>query len=152
MAFTTVEKVRSMFRSLTLDGAKSAITTAEVEAWIDEVSAIVCGCLDQFYDLDNVGAKSALILCRIETFKTAGIVDDVLNNYPDAKSKPMYDEKGSKLLKKYTPQWDEKNCQWCAPLAKLPDTKFLGLPSTTTKISIQNTTTAPTFKKGVDAW
>jgi len=151
MAFTTVEKVKSMFRNLTLDGSASALTTAEVQLFIDEASAVVSSCLKEFYDMDNVGTNSALILSRIETFKVADIVDDILNNYSEASQKPFYGKKAEKLLEKYIPRFNEKSCEWCDPMAKLPDTPYKGLPSTTTQVTIKNTA-GPTFKKGVDSW
>ena len=151
MAYTTVAKVKSMFRNLKTDGTNSALTTAEIQIWIDEVSAAVVSCLSQFYTMTSVGSNSELILSRIETFKVAGIVDDMLNNYAEAKSKPMYDKKGENLLQKYIPQYNTKKCEWCDPLAKLPDPPFIGLPSSTTEMSVQSQGPA-TFKKGVDAW
>jgi len=151
MAYTTVTKVQSMFRNLKLDAANSALTTAEIQLWIDEVSAAVSSCLVEFYDMTSVGPNSELILSRIETFKVAALVDDVLNNYSDAKAKPQYDTKGDKLLEKYIPRYNTKSCEWCDPAAKLPDTPFKGIPSSTTEISVQSQGPA-TFKKGVDAW
>ena len=72
-------------------------------------------------------------------------------NYSDAKEKPQYDKKANALLAKYIPVYNEKKCQWCDPMAKLPDTPFIGVPSSTTEMSVQSQGPA-TFKKGVDAW
>lgn len=151
MGYSTVSKVQSMFRNLKLDANNSALTTAEIQVWLDEAHEEIYSCLEQFYKLESAGARSLLILSKIETLKVAALVDDVLNNYSEAKMKPQYDKKAMDLLAKYIPQFNKTKCEWCDPIALFPDTPYNGLPSSTTAISVQSQGTA-TFKKGVDAW
>lgn len=151
MAFSTVTKVQAMFRNLKLDAANSALTTAEIQVWLDEAYEEILSCLEQFYTMSSAGPRSLTILSKIETLKVAALVDDVLNNYSDAKLKPQYDKKADAILEKYIPRFNNSKCEWCDPEAKLPDTPYLGLPSSTTEMTVQSQGPA-TFKKGVDSW
>lgn len=151
MSYSTVTKVTSMFRNLKIDQPNSALTTAEIQEFLDETQVEINSCLSRFYDIPNIGSDTQIVLGKVEYLIVAGIVDDILNNYAEAKLKPQYDKKGRELLAKYMPTLDKKSCEWCDPMALLPDTTYKGLPSTTSSISVSQQNTRQ-FKKGIDTW
>jgi len=155
MAYTTVEKIKTMFRAFTSSTTNAAVTDASITEFIAEIDAIIDSRLSSFYELPiDAGNTAALaILGRVSRLFVAAILDDILNTYSEADKKPTYKKDAETLLNSLVPQVD-KSGKWFAPLSPLPNVLQLGIPGNpNTQATIKvSSNEDPTFKKGVDAW
>lgn len=153
MSYATVDNIKSMFRDFS-DNADAAVTDAEIQEFLDDADAIIDAKIGTLYTLpitigDN--PKSWAILRRLESFKVAAIVDDILNSYGEADKKPMWGKRAHELMLELVPPIDKKTCKQCEPTMKLLDATYLGTNMQKSKIKLSQTT-EPIFQKGVDKW
>ena len=153
MSYATVDNVKSLFRNLTTD-AQSAVTDAEIQDFLDDADEIINAKIGTLYLLpitEGANPKSFKILKRLESFKVACIVDDILNSYGEADKKPGWCKKAKELMNELVPPKDKKTCKQCEPTMKLSDASYLGTRSQKSKVKISSTT-GTVFKKGSDNW
>lgn len=155
MSYATPAQVKAMFRNITANASNQAITDAVLQEWLDEAEGVINSRLKYYYALpitSGSNPQSAVILRKIERLMVACQVDDTLNSYTDKQKKPQYCKQSMEMLDMYAPKPDPKTCKLCEPASRLPDATYLGVQNPDRKFSAQVTDTAPTFKKGVDAW
>ena len=151
MAYTTIAKVKAMFRNFTGNTSNQAITDATLTEWITAKDARINSRISRYYELPIIASESLLILEEISCLMVAHQVDNVLNNYTDAQKKPDYAKQADALLNEYAPL-PKDNCKPCEPVSRLPDATYTGLQNDKRRLSVSVTTTAPIFQKGVDSW
>lgn len=153
MSYATVDNVKSLFRDFA-DNSDPAVTDTEIQEFLDSAFSIINAKIGTLYSLpiSNVGNPDSFeILKRLETFKVACIVDDILNNYSEADKKPSWCKKAKALMYELVPPMDPKTCKQCEPTMRLPDATYLGTSTQKNRISI-GPTTGTIFKKGQDNW
>lgn len=152
MSYATPENVKSLFRNFA-DTTEAAVTDAEIQEFLDDAAEIIDAKIGTIYLLPiTVGEnpKAFKVLRRLETFKVAAVVDDILNNYSEADKKPMWDEKGNALMKELVPKRNAKGVQ-PDPTMKLSDATYLGTATQKNRVTLSKTS-GTIFKKGVDTW
>ena len=85
MSYATVEEIRSMFRDLD-DTSEAAITTAEIQLFLDNNTAIIDAKIGTLYTLPITLIDNPLsfpILKQIQMFLVASVVDEILNSHSD---------------------------------------------------------------------
>ena len=152
MSYATPADVKACFRNFA-SSTEAAVTDIKIQAWLDATSAMIDGRIGTLYALPINETDSPLsfeILKQIESFKVAGIVDDVLNTYSEADKKPLWEKRAMDMLKELVPPKDSKGNQ-PSPTTKLPDATYIG--TQTQKSTIRaSSTNAPIFTKGGDNW
>ena len=132
MAYTTVAKVKTMFRGIAFDPDtgipenNSAITEETVTEWIDEVDAEINGFLSDYYAVPIVGPEALKIIGRISKYKVAHIAKTVLESLTESSDKNQVvqtnlEKKANDMLDQIIPHWDEKCCEWIDPRIQLVD-------------------------------
>lgn len=150
MAYTTVTKVKALFRNFTSNSSNQAVTDSTISDWIAEVDARINSRIGRFYQMPITGEESLLILQKISNLMVACQMDNTLNTYTDAQKKPEYCKQGSALLDEYAPM--PKDGKIVEPISRLPDAIYTGVVSSTRRMSASVTNVAPKFQKGVDSW
>jgi hypothetical protein len=153
MSYATPDEVKSLFRDFA-EPADAAVTDAEIQEFLDDASNIIDAKVGTLYSLPiTLGSnpKSFSILKRLETFKVACIIDDILNNYSEADKKPMWCKKAQELMNEIIPPIDKKTCRQCMPTLILPDATYNGTIQQRNKITI-NKKSGTIFTKGGDNW
>ena len=168
MQYTTVEKIKSLFRSIKIEAdtgdeaQNTVITTEELEEFIDEVEATMNAKLSTCYK--NVYAinvtdnpESFKILRQIASWKTAAIIKNILsltgknskNNNQDLRDD--YAMKAKKLMEKICP--DNSHCDPCKhkPEIPLPDVEMLD-DAPTEFYSIKSSSHKAVIKKDQNNW
>ena len=154
MSYATVDNVKSLFRNIQdTDDADAAVTTVEIQQFLDDAEIIINALVSQLYTLPTLldNPLSFNLLGTIEKYLAADVVDDILNTYSKADDSPEWGKKGMGLLEKIVPKIDPKTCKRCTPSMKLPDTVYLGTLGQKSAIKIR-AITGTTFKKGFDNW
>lgn len=156
MAYSTSDKVKSMFRFLDTGSGTSAITDSEIDTFIDEADAEIDGKLHEYYEVPITGTHSLKIMSKISTLKAAhlvrGVLDSVGQESEDEKA-INFDQQAARLLMSCIPTKDSKTGAWVNAATSLYDAtaKSVG-PESSSVVSISITDTDPIFKKDVDAW
>lgn len=154
-SFATPADVTACFRNLDITSSNAAVTSVQIQKWLDSAHNFVIGAIGTLYALPitkDSNPLSAAIIAEIEAFKVAGIVDDVLNTYAEADKKPQWEKRAMMTLKQYVPDKDPKTGYQPVPSVKLPDAQYVGTGEQKGRVSVQNTTSGPIFKKGQDNW
>jgi len=125
MSYTTVEKVKALFRDISID-TDTAVTISEVEDLIEEVDVEIDSKLSDFYEVPIVGAKSLVLIGKISRLKVAHMVKTILESTAELSDRVNQEQtnldlKAEKLLNDIIPKWDEKCCEWVDPIIQLPD-------------------------------
>lgn len=152
MSYATIDNVKSLFRDFA-DNPDAAVTDDELQEFLDDANAIVNAKIGTLYampitEIDN--PESFKILRRLETFKVACVVDDILNSYGEADKKPMWCKKATELMNELVPP-KKANCKQCEPTMKLPDALYLGTSTQRGKIKI-SATEGTVFRKNENNW
>lgn len=131
--FTTVAKVKSLFRNIAIEAdtgdpdLNTAITTEELQDIIDEQEAVIKARISNCYDITMIGSESAQILGIVARYMSAQVVKGILQittEVSDGKVQVVtqnWGKMGKELLEKICP---EANCGKCTqpPTLPLPDT------------------------------
>lgn len=152
MSYAAPADVAALFRNLNLAKTDTAVTSAKIQDWLDNASAMIDSRIGVLYSLPITSGANPLsfkILKSIESFYVAGIVDDILNSYSDGDKKPYWEKRAEAMLEKYAP---EEYFNGSAPMAKLPDATYLGTSTQQGQFRASNTTLTPTFTKGGNNW
>jgi len=152
MSYATIENVKSLFRDFA-PNSQAAVIDSEIQEFLDDAHAIINAKIGTLYSMpitELANPESFKILRRLETFKVACIVDDILNSYGEADKKPMWCQKAHELMDMLVPP-KGKNCKQCEPVMKLPDAVYTGIAVQKNQIKISSTT-GTIFKKGQDNW
>lgn len=153
MSYATPDNVKSLFRNFA-PNSQAAVTDIEIQEFLDDAHEVINAKLGTLYELpitELSNPQSFKILRRLETYKVACIVDDILNNYSEADKKPGWCKKAHMLMDELVPPFDPKTCKQCDPTMKLPDAKFIGNITQRGKIKISATKGA-VFEKGGNNW
>lgn len=153
MSYATPDNVKSLFRNFA-SSADAAVTDVEIQEFLDDASEIIDAKIGALYQLpitEALNPKSFAILRRLETFKVACIVDDILNSYGEADKKPQWCKKAQVLMSELVPPKNKTNCRQCAPLMILPDATYLGTATQRARVKF-SATTGTVIKKGEDNW
>lgn len=160
--YTTVDKVKSLFRLIKieadtgLESTNTALTTEEVEEFIDNEEAELLARLSVCYDTTSIGVESAKILGKIVQYKVAQVIKDILElttSNSDNKTQRVTSNwyaKAEKILDDICPK---QNCGDCKekPTIPLPDTSLIS--DAPTGASLFNSSTNTTnFKKDTPNW
>jgi len=152
MSYAAPTDVEALFRKLSTTKTDTAVTTAKIQDWLDNASAMIDARIGKLYRLpitSGSNPQSFKILKQIEAFMVAGIVDDILNTYTQADKKPMWEKRASLILDSYAPEDCKKDCE---PASLLPDAEYLGTSVQKGTFKANNTTSDPIFKKGANNW
>ncbi len=152
MSYATPADVAGLFRNLDLTKTDTAVTSAQIQGWLDSTFATINSRIGLLYTLPLNGTDNPLsmsILKMIEMFYVAGIVDDILNSYSDGDKKPYWEKRAAALLDQYAPADCKKDC---SPTSRLPDAIYLETPVLRGAFRASNTTTDPVFVKGANNW
>jgi len=153
MSYATVDNVKSMFRVLA-SGSVPAVTDAEIQEFLDDAFLIINAKLGTLYTLPitlGTNPQSFGIVKRIEIFKAADVVDNILNSYGEADTSPEWGKKAKEILMALVPPINPRTCKQCEPTMILPDVPYLGTNQQRGKLKLRSTDT-PTFSKGGDNW
>lgn len=153
MSFATPENVAGFFRNFDPSAGNSAVTSVEIQEWLDTEHSFVLGKIYTMYKAPITVADnplSANIIKDIEAMLVAGRVDDILNTYTEAQKKPMWEKRAMYRLEEYVPKKDKDGKQ-PTPTILLPDAEFLGSTSQQGQLKLSSTST-PIFTKGQDNW
>lgn len=161
--FTTVEKVKSLFRRLDIkddtgdENTNTVVTTEEVNEFIDETELAVKSRLSTCYDVNSIGADSVTIIGTIVKYFVADTIKNIMmltvNVNSDRKNQdmgPSWSKKAKDMLEKICP---EVECDGCKqkPVMPLPDTPLLDEAPQKASLFSSSTNT-PTFKKNQNNW
>lgn len=152
MSYATVDDIVSMFRNLDLTVSNPAVTSDEIQDFIDEQEVIIDAKIGTLYALPITEAdnpKSHKILKRLTKYGVACIVDDILNDYAEADKKPMWCKKFKMLMEELVPP--KENCKQCEPTMKLPDAEYLGTSIQRGRATFSSTA-GTVIKKNQDNW
>ena len=162
MAYTTLEKVKSMFRGIDIKPINvdpkqnTAVTEEDVADFIAEVDAEINGFLFDYYATPITGDEALLIIGRISKYKVAHIIKTIIEAREELSDKNMevqtnLEKKAQKMLDQVVPTWDEKCCLWVDPRIQLSDADRQ--PNTPRNASIFSSSEhTPVIKKGGDNW
>jgi phage gp36-like protein len=163
MAYTTVDNVKSMFRGIEIEPENvgspeenTAVTTEEVERFIDEVDAEINGLLYDYYDTPITGTNALLIVGRISTYKVAHIIKTILeatNENSDKKAdvQTNLEKKANEMIDQIIPHWDQKCCEWIDPRLPLTDASMKAVSPKTAAV-FDSSVHEPVIKKGGNNW
>lgn len=152
MSYATPEDVKALFRSFAIT-SEAAVTDEKIQAWLDNAFSNINSKIGRLYQMpidETASPESWNILKEIESFKVAGIVDDVLNSYSEADKKPLWEKRAMNILNELAPQLDRDGRQ-PIPIMILPDAVYLGTSTQKARPRLQPNTT-PTFIKGANNW
>lgn len=162
MAYTTVAKVKTMFRDIQIEAAtgdpetETAVTTETVDELISEHDAFIDGKLNEFYVTPITGVSSLIIVGRISKLLVAHDIKMILEAVEQTSDKKQ-DVQGNlrmqalKVLNSLIPQWDPKCCEYIDAEFPLPDAGARETSPKSGAISSSNSGTV-TIKKGGDNW
>lgn len=151
MSYAAPSDVAALFRKLDLTKTDTAVTSAKIQDWLDNASAMIDSRIGVLYTLPLTAVGNPLswkILKSIESFFVAGIVDDILNSYSEGDKKPMWEKRAAAMLEAYAPEDDKDG----APSSRLPDATFIGTATMQGQFKANNTSAAPIFVKGANNW
>lgn len=151
MSYATPDNVKSLFRDFA-PNSQAAVSDTELQEFLDDASAVIDAKIGTLYsmpiaELDS--PESWKILRRLESYKVACIVDDILNNYSESDKKPMWCQRASELMDQLVPPMI--NCRQCPPTMKLPDATYLGTGTQRGRITLSSTE-GTVFRKNEDNW
>lgn len=161
MAYTTLAKIKSMFRDIQIEAAtgdaetETAITNEEVTEFITEQDAFIDAKLNDYYVTPITGASSLLIVGRISKLLVAHDIKMILESEEQFSDKKQ-DVQGNlrlqalEMLKSLVPQQDNKG-DFQDPKMLLPDAVLRDVSPKAAAVSSHNTGTV-TIKKGGDNW
>ena len=153
MSYAAIQNVKSLFRHFA-DNSEAAVTDTEIQEFLDDAFSIINAKIGTLYTLPITlynNPESYNILKRIEAFKVAGIVDEILNSYSEGDKKPGWEKKSEELLNSLIPQINKKTGIQDPPVMKLPDATYLGTPTQQGRAKF-SATSGTIFQKGVDTW
>lgn len=162
MAYTTVDKVKAMFRGIRIEPdtgdeqTNTAITEETLLEWIDEVDAEINGFLYDYYQTPITGQNALLIIGRIAKYKVAHIVKTVLEAKDELSDKNQevqtnLEKKAMMMLDQIIPHWDDKCCEWIDPRINLQDAVMKEVSPKTAGV-FSSSSHNPVIKKGGDNW
>jgi len=162
MAYTTVTKIKTMFRDIAINAAtgdpetETAVTTETVEELIAEHDVFIDAKLYDYYVTPITGASSLSLVGRISKLFVAYDIKNILESttqYSD-KSQDVQSNlrlQAMDLLDDIMPHWDSTCCEWVEPVIQLPDADRKAVSPKGGSVFASNTAT-PTIKKGGDNW
>lgn len=157
MAYTTVAKVKSMFRNIKFDSSSSAVTESEVDQFIADADVWIDAVLDPYYVTPITGTNSLKIVDMISKYIASHTVKTILELTTQTSAKKQDVQSNLRklaesMLDKLIPHYDKKTKVWEDALTPLPDaTKKDVAPEGDSGFSYP-TITDPTFTKGGDNW
>lgn len=162
MAYTTVDNVKSMFRGISIEPTTddeqtdTAVTTEDVERFIDEVDAEINGLLYEYYETPITGTNALLIVGRISTYKVAHIIKTILESTEQTSDKAAevqtnLEKKANQLIDQIIPHWDPKCCEWVVARLPLSDAEEKPVTPRTAAV-FSSSEHDPVIKKGGDNW
>ncbi len=156
MAYTTVAQVKSMFRSLKIESANTAVITSEVDGWISAQDAIIDAKLGSYYETPITGTESLKIIELISRYKVAHIIKTVLelsqpNSDKTQEGQTNLDEKANEMIADLLPTKGSKG-EYIRPVMPLSDASKKSMAPATASITAYNSDNEPTFTKGGDNW
>jgi len=138
MAYTTVDKVKSMFRKISVkadtgdEKTNTVLTIEEVDEFILETDAMIDCRLEKYYTVPITGVESLKIVGMISKFFVAETVKGILK--VDVRSDKTQDVQGNlgkkaeKLLNDLLPMFNKTAKRWEAALCILSDANSLSSP------------------------
>jgi len=156
MAYTDLTQVQSLFRNVTFS-TESAVTSADVSQFITDAETFINARLKNYYDIDNIGPESEVMLATVAKYKVASIIKEVLELTSSNSSNinqrvtGSWDMIANKMLDEIAPPID--NCKGCfpRPVTPLPDTDLISVrPQKATLFAGSNAT--KTFTKSGNNW
>ena len=131
MAYTTVEKIKALFRDIEIEPTTgtpaddTVITEEEVDDMIAEVDAEIDAKLFDHYEVPIVGPESLKIVGKISRLKVGHMIKMILENTEQVSDRPQdppnWDKMANDLCMKIIPTWDDKCCEWVDPTHQLID-------------------------------
>ena len=157
MAYTTVDKVKSLFRRLEIKAATgtpsldTVVTIEEVDDFILEVDAEIDAKLVDHYTVPITGVESLKIVGKISRMnktilETTGQLSD-----RSQEVQTNLELKADKMLKETIPMWDSKCCEWIDPILQLSDAVRTAKSPKSGNLFQSNVRTA-VIKRGGDNW
>ena len=162
MAYTTVDKIKSMFRKIKIEddtgteANNTAITTEEVDQFIIDADAWIDNVLAPYYVLPITGTESLKILDTISRYRVAHTIKGILELTKQVSDK-VQDVQGNLLkqsevmLNKLIPHYDCKCKKWIDAEAPLQDATQKPTPPINSSLFSSSSNTA-TFTKGGNNW
>jgi len=162
MAYTTVDKVKSMFRDIQIDLAtgnpetETAVTIETVNDLIADHDAFIDGRLFDFYDVPITGTNALIIVGRISKLLVAHDIKLILES-TDANTDKNKDVQGNlrdqalKLLSSIMPTWDSFSEKYIDPKVNLVDASMKEISPKGAGVMASNNGTV-IIKKGGDNW
>ncbi|MCP3684540.1 MAG: hypothetical protein GY861_17885 [bacterium] len=162
MAYTTLAKVKSMFRGITIEAdtgdeqTNTAVTTEDVDDFIAEVDAEINGLLSDYYVTPITGTEALLVIGRIAKYKVAHIIKTILEAREELSDKNQevqtnLEKKANMMLDQIIPTWDSDCCEWVDPRLQLADAVRKTISPKTGAVFGSSKNVA-TIKKGGDNW
>ena len=162
MPYTTVEKVKSLFRDIEIEATTgtpandTVVTTEEVDEMISEVDAEIDAKLSDHYEVPITGTESLKIIGKISRLKVAHLIKTILESTAELSDRNQevqtnLEKKAEKMLMDVIPRWDEKCCEWVDPIMQLTDATRTEKSPKSGNLFKANTTTR-SIKRGGDNW
>lgn len=164
--FTTVDKVKSLFRRLKVEAdtgtesTNTVVTIEEVDEFILEAETIVKARLRTCYVIDplsGIGPESLIIIGTVVKFKVAQVIKGILELTENVSSErknqdvtASWGKKAKELLDGICPPIGKDGVK-VKPTIPLPDTSQTSDPPTGDNL-FNGSTNAPLFEKGKDNW
>ena len=163
MAYTTIDKVKAMFRGIKIEAdtgdeqTNTAVTIEDVNEFILEMDAYVDTRLADCYVVPITGAESLKVIGLISKYKVAHVIKTILevNNSNSDKQQDVQtnlDVKAEKMLDRLCPV--DKNGKKLDPIVKLVDAEMTLTSPISAAVFSRNLTgiRTPVIKKGGDNW
>jgi len=157
MAYTTVAKVKSMFRNIKFDASSSAVTESEVEKFITDADTWIDAKLNPYYTTPITGTESLKIVDMISKYLAAHTVKTILELTTQSSSKNQEVQSNlrklaEKMIEELIPHYDGKSKVWTDAVTPLPDAAKKDVAPTGDSGFSYPTVTSPTFTKGGNNW
>lgn len=162
MAYTSVAKVKTMFRDINIAAAtgdpetETAVTTETVDELIAEHDAFIDAKLYDYYTVPITGANALVIVGRISKLFVAHDIKNILESTEaisdrDQVVQTNLRKQAMELLDNIMPKWDSACCEWVEPIVQLSDAPRKAVSPKSDNVFASNSGTA-TIKKGGNNW
>jgi len=162
MAYTTLAKIKSMFRKIAIEADtgteanNTAITEEEVTEFMTDADALIDAILAQYYVTPITGTESLKLLDVVSKYLVADTIKGILELTTQSSDKTQ-DVQGSlglqahAMLKKMVPHYDCKCDKWIDAVMPLPDAVMKEINPTSSNIGASYGGTKE-FSKGGGNW
>ena len=156
MAYTTKDKVKSLFRDIDIQATGTAIVETELDEFISDADVEIDSKLYPYYVTPITGTESLKIVGMISKYKAAHTVKTVLEAKAELSDKEQevqinLGKRADMLLNDLLPKWNASAKRWEPAVMILPDAVTKESSPQTSSIFSSSSNTA-VITKGGNNW